>query len=65
MPQLFNVCSRKIYEKDGERKLKWYKVGLLKITDNGKKYLQLYHQPQTEYFVFDHDVNTPEIKTEQ
>ena len=63
--QLLNVCSRKIYDKNGEKKIKWYKVGLLKITDTGKKYLQMFHSPEREYYLFDHDTNTPEGKTEE
>lgn len=51
--QLFNICSRKVYEKDGEKKTKWYKVGILKMTENGNKYIRLFHQPNTEFFVFE------------
>jgi hypothetical protein len=63
--QLLNVCSRKIYDKNGEKKIKWYKVGLLKITDTGKKYMQLFHLPDTEYFIFERDETTPEVKIEE
>ena len=63
--QLFNVCARKIYDKNGEKKVKWYKVGLLKISDTGKRYLQMFHLPQTEYFLFENEEKTPEIKIEE
>ena len=53
--QLFNICTKKEYEKDGEKKVLWYKVGVLKIADSGKKYIKLFHQPYTEFFVFDKD----------
>ncbi len=60
--QLFNVCTRKDYEKDGEKKSIWYKVGVLKIADSGKKYIKLFQQPDTEFFVFDKDEVKEETK---
>ncbi len=56
--QLFNICTKKEYEKNGEKKTKWYKVGILKIADSGKKYIKLFQQPLTEFFVFDKDEHT-------
>ena len=53
--QLFNICTKKEYEKDGEKKIQWFKIGILKIADSGRKYIKLFHQPQTEFFVFDKD----------
>jgi hypothetical protein len=53
--QLFNICTRKDYVKNGESKVKWYKVGFLKIAESGRKYIKLFHQPMTEFFVFDRD----------
>lgn len=53
--QLFNICTKKEYENNGEKKIKWYKVGVMKIADSGKKYIKLYQQPLTEFFVFDKD----------
>jgi hypothetical protein len=53
--QLYNICTKKDYEKNGENKSKWYKVGIMKITDNGKKYIKLFHQPNTEFYVFDRE----------
>ena len=51
--QLFNICTKNDYEKNGEQKTKWYKVGIMKIADSGKKYIKLFHQPNIELFVFD------------
>ena len=56
--QLFDICTRKDYEKDGEHKVKWYKVGVFKIADSGKKYIKLFHQPEIEFFVFDRKEKT-------
>ncbi len=53
--QLYNICTKKDYEKEGENKSKWYKVGIMKITDNGKKYIKLFQQPNTEFYVFDRE----------
>ena len=53
--QILNICTRKEYEKDGVKKVKWYKVGNLKIADSGKQYIKLFHQPQTEFYVFDRE----------
>lgn len=56
--KMLNICTKKDYEKDGEHKTKWYKVGVLKEADSGKKYIKLFHQPNTEFFVFDNEENT-------
>lgn len=61
--QIFNICTKKDYEKEGEKKVKWYKVGFLKIADSGKRYIKLYHQPDTEYFVFDREAGLQETET--
>jgi hypothetical protein len=50
--KLFDICTRQIYENEGVKKVKWYKAGVLKETDTGKKYIRFFHQPQTEFFVF-------------
>lgn len=50
--KLFDICTRQIYEKDGVKKVKWYKAGVLKESDTGKQYLRFFHQPETEFFVF-------------
>ena len=50
--QLLNICTKKDYEKNGERKVAWYKVGVMKIADSGKMYIKLYQHPNTEFYVF-------------
>jgi hypothetical protein len=62
--QLFNIYTKKDYVKNGESKVKWYKVGFLKIADSGRKYIKLFHQPMTEFFVFDRDEKPLEPETE-
>jgi hypothetical protein len=60
--QLFDVCTRKFYEKDGEKKVKWYRAGIMKITDKGSRYLRLFSQPMTDFFIFEKEV--PEQSSE-
>lgn len=47
--QLQNICTKKEYEKDGEKKVQWFKIGILKTAESGRKYIKLFHQPQTEF----------------
>jgi len=64
--QLFNVVSKKEYsDKEGNKKVKFFNVGIMKITDAGKRYLQLFHLPQTEFYIFERDKNQPESQTEE
>ena len=51
--QLFHVCTKKEFEQNGEKKLKWYKAGLLKITDRGRFFLRLFHQPEIDFYLFE------------
>lgn len=62
--KFLNVCSKKIIEKDGVKRIKWYKVGSIKITDNENKYLMLFQQPNSDFYVFDQDPTLPVIQTE-
>lgn len=63
--QLLDICAKREFIKNGETKVKWYKVGTLKIADSEKKYIRLFHQPQTEFFVFDRSVNPNEIENKE
>ena len=57
--QLFDVCAKRVYQKDGKNEVKWYKVGTIKSADSGKRYLRLFLMPQTEFYVFERDQSTP------
>ena len=48
-----NICTKKTYEKDGETVTKWLTCGTLRITDDGKKFIELNHMPDTTLFVFE------------
>ena len=52
--RLFNVCTRSIYEKDGVKKRKYYKVGEFAIDEaTGSMYMFLYHYPEQRFYLFD------------
>jgi len=58
---ILNVCTKREYEKDGIKKVKWYKVGFLKEAESGRKYIKLFHQPETEFFVFENDAKETSV----
>ena len=51
--RLFDICTRKFYEKDGEAKVKWYRAGIMKETDQGTRFIRLFTQPETDFLVFE------------
>jgi hypothetical protein len=52
MTTFYNVCTRKtINSPSGEKKL-YHKVGVIKVTDNGGWFLQLFQQPETDFLIF-------------
>ena len=58
--KLYDVCTRKFYEKDGEKKSKWYRAGSMKETDKGAMYLRLFHQPMTDFYLFPKEETIPQ-----
>jgi len=62
--QLYNICTKKDYEQNGEQKRKFFKIGILKITDGGKRYIKLFQFPDTEFYVFDSAKNLPNAENE-
>lgn len=48
-----NVFTKKDIVANGEDIRLWHKVGVLKKTKNGGTFLQLFHSPDTDYYVFD------------
>ena len=57
--RLFDICTRKFYEKEGEKKVKWYRAGILKETDQGTRFLRLFHQPETDFLLFEREEQNP------
>ena len=50
--EFWGIYTKREYTENGENREKWYKAGHMKVTKNGNKYMQLYHQPNVEYRVF-------------
>jgi hypothetical protein len=62
MTKFYNVVTRKTIKND---KHIYHKVGVVKVTENGGWFLQLYHQPDTDYMIFaNHNENLPVINLE-
>ena len=53
--RLFNVLTKKTIPTKGEPIVLWHKVGLIKQTVSGHWYLQLFHQPDTDFFVYEQE----------
>jgi hypothetical protein len=60
--QLYDVCTKRVYEKDGEKKAKWYRAGFMKTTDRGNTYVRLFNQPEVDFHVFERKESLPEIE---
>ena len=52
-----NVFTKREFDQDGERKVQFYRVGYVKETEKGAKYLRLFLLPDTEFFLFKQDDN--------
>lgn len=54
MPMVYkDICTKREYEQNGEKKTKWFKVGTHKTTDEGKVYIELNIFPNTSFYVFE------------
>ena len=59
--QLFDICTKRVYEIDGEKKVKWYRAGFMKTTEKGNTYIRLFQQPDVDLFVFKKEDGLPVI----
>jgi len=49
-----NICTKKTYTtKAGKEKTQWFPVGILKTTDDGRRYIELNMFPGTPFYVFE------------
>lgn len=48
-----DICTKRVYTKDGQQKAKWFKVGTFKETDEGKQFVELNIFPDTPFYVFE------------
>lgn len=53
--KLYNICSKRTYQKDGQDKTVWLNVGTFKETDEGKKFIELNILPTTPLYVFERE----------
>jgi len=63
--QLFDVCTKRVYEVDGEKKVKWYKAGFMKTTERGNTYIRLFNQPDVDLYVFEKEMGLPVIQEKE
>ena len=63
--QIFDVFTKKVYEKEGEKRVISYKAGAMKITDRGNMYLRLFHIPNVDFFVQEREPNMPIVEIEK
>ena len=52
MSTYYTVCSERVQTDTLEAKSTFQKVGVLKVTENGGWFLQLYQQPETTFRIF-------------
>lgn len=63
--QYLGVFTRHDYaDENGVTKSKWYRVGYIKLSETGGKFLRLFHQPETKYYCFETEDGLPEIQIE-
>ena len=48
-----DLCTKREYEQNGEKKVKWFNVGTLKTTEEGKQFVEINLLPDTSIYVFD------------
>jgi len=48
-----DICTRKTYQKDGVEKSVWLKCGTVRVTDDGKEFIELNQNPNVTLFVFE------------
>ena len=52
--KFMNVCTKRVYKgRDGQEKTNWLTVGTMRITDDGKTFLELNMFPNTPLYVFE------------
>jgi hypothetical protein len=61
----YDVFTKKEYvNSEGKQEAAWYKAGYIKATPSGGKFLQLFSQPDTTFYIFAKgDSETDDIQT--
>ena len=52
-----DIVTKRTYTKNGEEKTIWLNVGTLRVTDEGKEFLELNMYPNTPFYVFEKKQN--------
>ncbi len=50
--RFLNVMAIKEFLNNGENVVLWHKIGVIKQINNNMWYLQLFHQPETDFYIF-------------
>lgn len=48
----FNICSKRTIDTPQGKKSAYNKIGIIKVTENGGWFMQLYQQPETDFQIF-------------
>uniref|UniRef100_A0A6M3LB13 Uncharacterized protein n=1 Tax=viral metagenome TaxID=1070528 RepID=A0A6M3LB13_9ZZZZ len=48
-----DIVTKREFEVNGEKRVKWFKVGTLKETDDNKTFIELSMFPNTSFYVFE------------
>ena len=64
--QVFNVLTKKVIKREeAEPIILWHRVGLIKTTPSGNSYLQMFHQPDTDFYIVEHKSGEKEMPATQ
>jgi hypothetical protein len=59
--KIFNLCTKKSYEKNGETKTVWLTCGTLRETEDGKRFVELNHLPGITFYCFEPRKKEPSL----
>lgn len=48
-----DICTKRTYTTNGQEKTIWLNVGTMRVTDDGKEYMELNMFPNTPFYVFE------------
>ena len=51
--KFYDLCTKREYEKNGEKKVIWMNCGKMRETDDGKKFLEINIFPNTPFYLFE------------
>lgn len=51
--KIYNLCTKKEYETQGQKKTAWLPVGVLRETEEGKKFIELNILPGQTIYCFE------------